>query len=162
MDVRRNTVVVARHRSQEQPEFSPMPRGNPVVYPHTKTDRGGASGLRPMILIVDDHFDSCEVLKRLLAQRGLEARCAHSAHEAMEMLKEFTPTVAVLDDMMPEATGVDLLKEMRRNPETAGIRVIFFSAVFDYDRQREAKRLGAKDWMVKGTVRMSELVDRIA
>jgi len=115
-----------------------------------------------MILIVDDHHDSCDVLQRLLAQRGLEARCAHSAREAMELLREWTPTVAVLDDMMPDETGMELLSELRKKPETAGIRVMFYSAVFDFDRQREAQRLGAKDWMVKGTVRMSELVDRIA
>jgi CheY-like chemotaxis protein len=116
----------------------------------------------PMILVVDDHPDSCDVLRRLLSQRGLEAKCAQSAHEATALMEQSKPNVIVLDDMMPDTTGLTLLKQIRDNPEWADIKVIFYSAVFDFDRKREAQRLGVKDWLVKGTVRMSDLIDLIA
>src|SRR5437660_9494842 len=100
-----------------------------------------------MILIVDDHRDSCDVLQRLLARRGLQAQCATSAREARRAMKQLLPDLVVLDDMMPDESGLALLQEMKHDPAMAGVKVLFYSAIFDYERQREAQRLGAKDWL---------------
>jgi len=115
-----------------------------------------------MVLIVDDHADSANALKRLLEHRGLEAKCAFGARDAIEFLRHTKPDLIVLDDMMPDASGVDVLQQMRNDPELKGIKVVFYSAVFDYERKQQAERLGISDWMVKGTMKMSEIVDRIA
>jgi PleD family two-component response regulator len=115
-----------------------------------------------MVLIVDDHVDSCMALKRLLEHKGVEARCVFGAQDALRFLHESKADVVVLDDMMPDGSGLDVLTALRKDASLADVKVVFYSAVFDDDRMRQAMRLGVKDWMVKGTMQMSQIVDRIA
>src|ERR1043165_4033471 len=115
-------------RDQQQiGHYLPVPA---MIY---RTRDGSERGVRrrvPMILVVDDHPASCDVLKRLLSGRGLEAVGAHNAQDAAAILKQLTPSVIVLDDMMPDETGLELLREIRRDPKTARGAVILYTAVF--------------------------------
>ncbi len=113
------------------------------------------------VLLVDDHYDTCEALQRMLEARGVSTQFVLDPDAAIDFLKGHTPEVIVLDDMMPGKTGVELLKELKEDPRLNQIKVIFYSAVFDFDRKRVAEQLGASDWMVKGTVRMSDIADRV-
>jgi CheY-like chemotaxis protein len=115
-----------------------------------------------MILIVDDHQDTCEVLAKLCERRGLPARYALSGEDALRTLHTDPPRVVVLDQMMPGKTGLDVLEHLAGDGRLDDVQVIFLSAVFDWQSYQKALRLGAKAWLVKGTVRLTDVVDRVA
>ncbi|MDB5295891.1 MAG: two component transcriptional regulator, LuxR family [Phycisphaerales bacterium] len=111
-----------------------------------------------MILVVDDHPDVCRAMQMLLCVAGWDARCVPDGATALAVISATPPQCVVLDDHMPDTTGLDVLRVM-----SAGlirVPVIMFSSHTDPDRQDEAKRLGAVDWLPKTEV--ARLVARVA
>lgn len=80
------------------------------------------------ILVVDDDKDSRSMAKMILESRGYEVELASGGAEALEKLKTMTPAVVILDIMMPEMSGYDVLVYMRQRPETQNIPVIMVTA----------------------------------
>jgi CheY-like chemotaxis protein len=115
-----------------------------------------------MILIVDDHKDTCEVLARLCARKGLPASYATSGQAALEHVRTHKPRVLLLDHMMPGTTGLDVLEQLHRDGHLESTKVLFLSAVFDHHLYRKALRLGAREWFVKGTIRLTDVVNHLA
>jgi signal transduction histidine kinase/CheY-like chemotaxis protein len=83
------------------------------------------------VLVVDDDPDVGRLFSRMLRpQPGMkEVLIAHSGSEALRMMRAKRPDLLLLDLVMPEMSGEDLLKEMARDPELAEIAVILISAV---------------------------------
>jgi CheY-like chemotaxis protein len=67
-----------------------------------------ASGLLPKLLIVDDEKMIAESLVAIFNGNGYEARSAFSAEEALEVITEWEPAIALLDVVLPAMNGVDL------------------------------------------------------
>ena len=125
----------------------------------------GSFRVRPaaviMVLIVDDHADSAEMLRRVLARRNVDAHVSLGPTAALVVAKAERPTVIVLDELMPEFSGLELLRRLRADPDLRGTPVFFYSAAYDADRQTQAARLGAKAWLVKGVARLQDVVDQV-
>jgi CheY-like chemotaxis protein len=117
-----------------------------------------------MILIVDDHKDNAELLQRLLRAKGYQADCAHNGTEALTYLqsKRVGTELVILDDMMPDQSGLDLLRVVRADPTLAEIPVLFFSASFEPARLQQARELGARGWLVKGSDTWETLIGQIS
>ena len=103
------------------------------------------------ILVVDDNHDTCELLARILRRAGHEASCETSPRDALAHLGSNTPDLVILDVMMPEMTGLEVLKALRKEPRTARVAVVVFTALSDDRTREEARRLGASGYVVKGT-----------
>ena len=121
------------------------------------------------ILVVDDHVDTCRVMMRLLRARGHEADCAYSGEEALVRLGEGTgaptlpslPDVVLLDAMMPGVDGVEVLRRLRADPNTAGVPVVMCSAVSDPAYMEHALAKGANDYLIKSRFDVDELLRRL-
>ena len=99
------------------------------------------------ILVVDDHPESVAPVVRMLRHDGCEADCVESAAAALTRLAARRPRLVLLDIAMPQMDGIELLKELRRRPETENLPVIMLTA--DPLRADEALQLGALDYIVK-------------
>ena len=117
--------------------------------------------MQKSVLVVDDHADTAEILSRMLERRGYRAAAATSGKEALARMAGEVPSVVVLDVMMPEMNGAELLREMRENPQLSDVPVMVFSADFSFDRMREMMDLGANDYVVKGTAGWDQVLRRI-
>jgi CheY-like chemotaxis protein len=115
-----------------------------------------------MVLIVEDHKDSAELLRRVLSRKGVHAEVALGGAEALSLARTNRPTVVVMDEMMPEMNGLEVVRLMRQDPQLSDVNVIFYSANYDWRKQQTAEALGAKAWLVKGVVRLAEVVDVIS
>ena len=115
-----------------------------------------------MILIVDDHLDTGSVLARMLKKCGHDAVAVGSGAAALELLKTTRPSVIVLDIMMPGMNGLDVLDRVRADAVTRDVPVVVFSADYAFDTARKARELGAREYVVKGTVGWVEVCDIIA
>jgi two-component system, cell cycle response regulator DivK len=80
------------------------------------------------VLIVDDQKDNLAVAEMVFNFHKAEVRVAHNGVEGLEILKEFLPTLILMDLSMPEMTGWDMFKQVRANEATAHIPVIALTA----------------------------------
>ena len=81
------------------------------------------------ILIVDDDAGQRDLLKRTLEKDGWETIRAHNGRAALEAVRARTPSIIILDLMMPEMDGFELIHTLRKNPETREIPVVVLTAM---------------------------------
>ena len=100
------------------------------------------------IMIVDDTEMNLVILVESL-QDDYELIIAINGLEAIELLEEQKPDLILLDIMMPEMNGYDVLKAIKKNPELEHIPVILLSAITDSDSKTKGFTLGAVDYVTK-------------
>jgi len=101
------------------------------------------------ILAVDDENDVLLIIKTALLSEGFDVQTAGSGPEALTAIETATPDLVILDMMMPEMTGFDVLKQMRQNPATKSTPVIMLTGVLNKDKVREAIDMGVTYYIVK-------------
>jgi CheY-like chemotaxis protein len=101
------------------------------------------------VLVVDDDESTCDALQRLLSRMGYAASCATSGRDALDVAGSVRPDVIVLDWMMPDMDGLEVLRRLRAQPSTRDVPVVVYSAVDNPDMRGEARRLGAQDCVLK-------------
>jgi two-component system response regulator PrrA len=115
-----------------------------------------------MILIVDDQKDSGTALERLLRYAGHEAVLVTGGAEASTMLHVRKPALMVLDVNMLEMDGMTVLRTIKGHDELKSVSVAMYSADTHPQTMAEARRLGAVDFLVKGTVGFDKLMNALA
>lgn len=80
------------------------------------------------LLVLEDEPDAREMIATTLRHAGAQVSAAASMHDALEILKTFTPDVVVSDIAMPNGTGYDFLREMRKLPQTVRTPAIALTA----------------------------------
>ncbi len=101
-----------------------------------------------VILIVDDNADMRDYLNRLI-NPYFETFTANNGEEALAKIATIKPDLVLSDIMMPVMDGKELLKNIKANPETARIPVIFLSARADIEARIDGLEAGADDYLVK-------------
>jgi DNA-binding response OmpR family regulator len=113
------------------------------------------------ILIVDDHVDTCEILRRLFQRAGWEATCVTDSTSVPDAVRASECDAVLLDVMMPDLDGFGVLSAIRSNPTTADTPVVMYSALSDEETLMRALEAGADDYVCKGTP-FRQLRERIA
>lgn len=98
----------------------------------------------------------------LLGRSGYRASAVPGGREALAWLDDTLPDLIVLDVMMPEMDGIEVLRRLRKNPRTAGVPVVMFTAVDDQQARARAIDEGANDYWVKATFDFQEFRSRIS
>ena len=80
------------------------------------------------ILVVDDNLDATEIVKTILAANGYDVRVAHNGRDALAQIEIEQPALVVLDIMMPEMSGTEVLERIKESSATANIPVIMCTA----------------------------------
>lgn len=101
------------------------------------------------ILVIDDEADLLTLVKARLDKAGFETLIASGGREGIEDALRFKPDMILLDIMMPDINGFQVLKELKLKEETKDIPVVAFTALAEEDNIRRAKNLGAVDYVVK-------------
>jgi DNA-binding response OmpR family regulator len=109
------------------------------------------------ILVVEDNPITRKLLQAALAADGFEVSAVARASEVDAALQGGAPDLVLLDLMLPDATGFDVLAQLRANPDTERVPVLAVSGLSDGDRILGA---GFTDHLLK-PIEPSQLVDRI-
>jgi len=120
---------------------------------------GGGSGAGPMVLIVDDDAKMREYVRVNLEMEGYAVREAGSADEGLAVLDESTPDLVLLDVMMPEVDGWEMLQRVQERHGVGAIPVIMFSGKVDEPVADEAASRGAQGFIGK-PFNPQELIDQ--
>ena len=111
------------------------------------------------ILVVDDEEDICNILKFNLDKAGFDTTVAHSAEEALTSGVTGYDLV-LLDIMMEGISGMQMAAMMKKNPDTAGIPIIFVTARDSEDDKVNGLETGADDYISK-PFSIRELISRV-
>ena len=99
-----------------------------------------------VVLIVDDDTNICEVIDMYLKSSGYDTKIANDGKAAQELFAECKPDLVLLDMMLPNIDGIDVLKWIRKDSATP---VIMLTAKGDTFDKVLALELGADDYVVK-------------
>lgn len=112
------------------------------------------------VLVVDDESSIREMIRFGLGKSGMAVECAASGQEALVKINEKPPDIMLLDWMMPNMSGPELTRRLRKNPVTASIPIIMLTARVSEDDKVTGLNAGADDYIVK-PFSPRELVARI-
>lgn len=101
------------------------------------------------ILIVDDNLSFLEMIKMLMELHDFTCITADNGKIALEKVAEEKPDLILLDLMMPEMDGFQVLCALKNNKDTKNIPVIIVSALKQAENIKKAYSLGAIDYIVK-------------
>lgn len=103
---------------------------------------------KKLILVIDDEESIRQYLQTLLPMEGYEIVCAGGGQEALILLKEgVSPSLAILDIMMPEMDGFETLRKIREFD--MALPVVMLSAIGQADSVVRAIKMGASDYLTK-------------
>ena len=101
------------------------------------------------ILIVDDRPENIRLLSSILADNGYPTRKATNGVMALRAVESIQPTLILLDIRMPNLSGYQVCKQLKSNPNTAQIPIIFLSATDDLEDKAKAFKVGGADYITK-------------
>ncbi len=101
------------------------------------------------ILIVDDTPMNQRLLSHVLNQSGYQTRIASTGKQAIEAVRQAHPDLVLLDIMMPEMTGYDVCEQLKADPATRNIPVVFLSALDATEDKVRAFTVGGVDYITK-------------
>ena len=113
------------------------------------------------ILVVDDSEDHRRIAARVLASGGYRVALAKSAEEARLLLATAPPDAAVLDWNLPGDSGIDLAREIRRDPRLARLPLIMLSVNVRASDQVQGLREGEVNAYLTKPVAPAELLARL-
>jgi len=101
------------------------------------------------ILVVDDEEDILELVRYNLVSEGYEVICAVSGEEALELVRQETVTLILLDLMLPGISGLEVTRLLKRDKETRHIPVVMITAKGDETDIVAGLEMGADDYITK-------------
>lgn len=113
------------------------------------------------ILVVDDEPDLRDILVRIVGGSGHEVLSAANGAAAIQMAHDSQPALVILDLMMPETDGFDVLRAIRADPVTSNTPVVIYSALSDKASRDRAAAMGAQKYLVKNEVGIRELREMV-
>lgn len=112
------------------------------------------------ILVVDDIPENLEFLSNILTQQGYKVRCVLNGKIAIRVAQAAQPNLILLDIKMPEIDGFEVCRQLKLNPETREIPIIFLSALDQIEDKVNGFRLGGVDYVSK-PFQVEELLARV-
>jgi CheY-like chemotaxis protein len=101
------------------------------------------------VLVVDDLEANRAVIARRLEKLGYTVTCVDSGAAALAMLRQWQPDMLLLDYMMPQMNGIEVLRELRAQPATRTLPIIMVTARAESEAIVEALAAGADDYVTK-------------
>lgn len=116
---------------------------------------------RPInILVIDDTPDNLRLLSQTLKEQGYKVRLARDGNLALKSVQEEPPDLILLDIIMPAPDGYEVCRQLKADPKTAEIPVIFLSAKGEVFDQVKAFAVGGIDYITK-PFQVEEVIVRI-
>ncbi len=123
----------------------PLPKAEPSLKSN-ETTSGAAQGL---LLVVDDDEANREVLSRRLESQGYTVATAENGQRALDTLRAGVFDLVLLDIMMPEMDGYEMLERLKADDRLRHIPVIMISALGELDSVVRCIEMGAEDYLTK-------------
>ena len=101
------------------------------------------------VLVVDDNEQNVQIMSTMLMSRGFEVRIARDGKGALQSVKQYPPDLILLDLMMPEMDGMEVLDHLKSDPRSAAIPVVMVTAKTQDEDLLAGYRGGAEYYLTK-------------
>lgn len=115
----------------------------------TPTDIKNIDLSKHTVLAVDDIPMNLLLISKILSRLNINISTAANGKEALDIITKQKPSLVLLDLMMPEIDGYEVLRRLRENPETKELRVVILSALNSNEDIVKGFNLGANDFITK-------------
>ncbi len=105
--------------------------------------------MQPTLLVVDDETDVVDLVRYRLNGAGFDVLTADNGLEALRLAREHRPELIVLDLMLPEMSGEEVCRQLKREPDTAAIPILMLTAKGDAGDRIAGLEIGADDYIAK-------------
>lgn len=117
---------------------------------------------RQRIILIEDDASLTRAYENKLTLEGFEVDIANNGSKAIEKLKFGDYNLILLDLLLPEINGFDILKQLRASEWPAAQKpVIVFSNLGNTSDIKKARELGANDYLVKASLSPNQIVEKI-
>jgi DNA-binding response OmpR family regulator len=113
------------------------------------------------ILIVDDEESLVNVLARKFTDEGVTAYTAHNGRQALDLAFEKHPDIILLDIMMPEMDGFDVMKALQEDEWGKTVPVILLTNSSSMETVSRAVSAGTSEFLIKTDVHLDEVVKHV-
>jgi CheY-like chemotaxis protein len=115
------------------------------------------------ILLVEDEEIIVDLLQKKLTKEGYKISIARNGEEGLKLMREMEPKpdLILLDIVMPKMGGFEVMEEMKKDKSLKKIPVIVISNSGQPVELDKAKKLGAKDWLIKTEFDPKEVLEKI-
>jgi CheY-like chemotaxis protein len=119
-------------------------------------------GTMARILFIDDDTVTLQILGKAAQVLGHHPILINEARPALDIAAQEVPDLIVMDMMMPDMDGIDVLTELRKQLTTSTIPVVILSAGAAWDDQQRVKEAGAQDYLSKpvSLATLTEIIKR--
>ena len=119
-------------------------------------------GEKKRILLVDDEESLCRILKLNLEETGkYDVRTESRGVNVMPAIAQFHPDLVVLDFIMPDMDGGDILKQLESNPKTKSLPIIFLTAIASKDDTQDHGSIIGGHFVLAKPITVEELLEAI-
>jgi CheY-like chemotaxis protein len=115
-----------------------------------------------IILVVEDDRQLRKALVTTLEGQGYKVISAQDGEEGLKLAQIKSPTLLILDLLMPKMNGQEMLKLLRKNPKTKQIPVIILTNDASPESIKEASASGAPAYFSKASTSLKELLDIVS
>lgn len=120
-----------------------------------------SEGQKKKILIIEDDRYIAKMYQTKLSLDGFEVELAENGAAGVEKAKSFLPDIILLDILMPEMDGFQVLESIRGDDTISFVPVIIMSNLAKEEHVKKARVLGVKDYIIKSQITPQEVVQRI-
>lgn len=113
------------------------------------------------IIIIEDDDIVLKALNIKLLKAGYEVLSAADGEIGLEMIRQENPDLVLLDILMPQMNGFQVLTGLKNDPHTKNIPVVILSNLNQEDDIKKGMKLGALDYFVKSTTSLDEILKKI-
>lgn len=115
----------------------------------------------PCVLIIEDEIILQDVYKLVLSSKGYQVYTANNGAIGLDMLKQHTPDIILLDVFMPVMGGVEFLETIKRK-NYPSLKIIVYTNLTDSATEDQVLKLGASRYVLKASMKPQDLIDLVA
>jgi len=126
-------------------------------------DKENMPSIQKTVMIIEDEPDSAELFAEMMRVSGFRVIKTYTSTPALTLIAQEKPDLILLDIMMPDVSGIEVLRYMRREPDLKKIPVIVVSAKSMPSDVRDGLEAGASIYLTKpvGYIDLKNAVDRL-
>lgn len=113
------------------------------------------------VAIVEDDIAISQMYRLKFETEGFEVQTAENGKLGLELVEQFKPDIILLDLMMPEMTGDQMLAELRKKPWGKDITVIILTNMGEEEAPKTLKELGVHSFIVKAEMTPRQVAERV-
>jgi len=114
-----------------------------------------------VLLLVEDDPLLINMYQTKFAGEGFQVFTATDGQAGLILAQSEKPNIIILDIMMPKMDGIEVLRQIKKDPNLKNVPILMLSNLSEIAKQKEALQLGAKEFLIKANLTPTQVVQKI-